>query len=302
VPRVRLSKSAIFRVADWKLRVRPQIEKVRVVDWQQSSEDRGQIGLRRVAINDYAANLDHLVDIAKSRDADVVFLLLSNNEDLGPQGDARAMKAWTPYREVMRETAERHGAPVIDVPALFQASGLSKQDLFLDKMHPTARGHRIIGEALGALLQERGWHEGKPLWRDGTGKSRPTYEDPFLKGQDDSSASGSLGDAPPSEYRIEGVVELSDFPQGGVIHLDVVPPGRNQSEVLKSIQIQGPGSFVLPVGAARQVVIRAYVDPEGDGPDADDARYAFEDDVIDLSDGPAKGVVIDLNGGSLRGG
>jgi hypothetical protein len=295
------SKSAIYRVADWKLRVRPQIEKVRVVDWQQSSEDRGQIGLRRVSINDYAQNLDHLVAIAKERGADVVFLLLSNNEDVGPQGDARAMKAWTPYRDVMRATAERHGAPVIDVPALFTASGLSRQDLFLDKMHPTAKGHAIIGQALADLLLEGGWPEGNPLWSDGTGADRPEYEDPFLKSQDENSSSTGVGDAPPSEYRIEGEVSLDDFPAGGVIHLDVVPPGRNQSKVLQSIQLQGPGSFMLPVGKPQKVVIRAYVDPKGDGPDADDARFAFEDDAIDLADGPARGIRIDLDAGTLSG-
>lgn len=298
-----LSKSAIFRVADWKLRVRPQIEKVRVVDWQQSSEDRGQIGLRRVAINDYAANLDHLVDIARSRDADVVFLLLANNEDLGPQGDARALKAWTPYREVMRETAQRHGAPVIDVPELFQATGLSKEDLFLDKMHPTVTGHRLIGEALAELLRDAGWHEGASLWTQGTGAPRPTYEDPFLKGQGDGGTTVSAPtEGPPSEYRIEGTVALADFPSGGLIHLDVVLPGRGNSTVLKSIQIQGPGDFVLPVGQAREVVVRAYVDPEGDGPDADDARFAFEDDPLDLSGGVVSGVVLNLDDGELTGG
>ena len=297
-----LSTSAIFRVADWKLRVRPQIEKVRVVDWQQSSEDRGQIGLRRVSINDYAENLDHIVDIAKSRDADVVFLLLSNNEDIGPGGeDARAMKAWTPYREVMRETAERHGAPVIDVPELFRASGLSKEDLFLDKMHPTKTGHRMIGEALGQLLADKGWDQGNTLWERGTGASRPTYEDPFLKGQDDGGGStvSAPGDAPPSEYRIEGTIVMADFPPGGMIHLDVVLPGANNSTVLRSIQVHGPGPFVLPVNQAREVVVRAYVDPEGDGPDADDARYAFEDAPLDLTGGAASGVVIDLDAGKL---
>jgi len=299
-----LTSSAIFRVADWKLRVRPQIEKVRVVDWQQSSEDRGQIGLRRVSINDYAENLDHLVDIAKSTDADVVFLLLSNNEDLGPGGeDARAMKAWTPYREVMRETAQRHGAPVIDVPELFRASGLSKEDLFLDKMHPTTKGHRIIGEALGKLLEEKGWATGGTLWGRGTGEARPNYEDPFLKKQDSSGSSAGApvqGDAPPSEYRVEGTITMDDFPPGGVIHLDVVLPGANNSTVLRSIQVQGPGDFVLPVNQARTVVVRAYVDPEGDGPDADDARYAFEDEPLDLSGGAVTGVVIDLDAGKLK--
>ncbi|HCH64896.1 MAG: hypothetical protein CL927_15005 [Deltaproteobacteria bacterium] len=296
-----LTTSAVFRVADWKLRVRPQIEKVRVVDWQQSSEDRGQIGRRRVEINDYADNLDYLVEIARTRDADVVFLLLSNNEDIGPEGDARAMKAWNPYREVMRETAKRHGAPLLDVPALFKESGLSRDDLFLDKMHPTARGHAIIGTALADLLKERGWMEGKHLWTEGTGEDRPEYEDPFLKSQDEGSSVSIPSTVPPTEFRIEGEVTIDDFPSGGLIHMDLVPPGRNQSEVLASIQLQGPGKFVLPVGTPRQVVIRAYVDPKGDGPDADDARFAFEDNVVDVSDGPAMGIRLDLTEGTFSG-
>ena len=296
-----LTKSAIFRVADWKLRVRPQIEKVRVVDWQQSSEDRGQIGLRRVEINDYAENLDHLVEIARSRGADVVFLLLSNNEDIGPQGDARAMKAWTPYRDVMRETAERHGAPLIDVPKLFLESGLSRDDLFLDKMHPTARGHAMIGRALADLLQEKDWVNGGTLWTEGTGASRPDYEDPFLKSQDDGTPSvGQPTPAPASEFRVEGEVTVDDFPSGGLIHMDLVAPGRNQSEVLQSIQLQGPGQFVLPVGTPRKVVIRAYVDPKGDGPDAGDARFAFEDNVVDLANGPVTGIRLDLTEGTFQ--
>ena len=294
-----MSSSAIYRVADWKLRVRPQLAKVRVVDWQQSSEDRGQIGLRRVAIEDYAANLDILVEMAKANGADVVFLLLSNNEDLGPQGPDNAPKAWTPYRDVMREAAERHGAPVVDVPALFRESGLSKEELFLDKMHPTATGHRMIGEALAKLLKEGGWTEGKSLWGEGTGAARPDYEDPFLASQDTSGPDV----APPAEeqqheQRIEGTLALSDLPSGGRIQIEVVPPG-NSPTVINSIQLQAAGKFILPVKQEGKVIMRVYVDKAGDGPDADDARHVFEDDPITITDGPVTGVTIDLDEGRL---
>ena len=295
-----LSKSAIFRVADWKIRVRPQLEKVRVVDWQQSSEDRGQIGLRRVAIDDYAANLDNMVAMAKARNADVVFLLLSNNEDLGPQGPANAPKAWTPYRDVMRETAARHGAPVVDVPELFSASGLSKEDLFLDKMHPTARGHRMIGEALAQVLSDGGWHEGKSLWGEGTGEPRPAYSDPFLQSQEDGGPDVSVPtEAAASELRIEGTLKLSDLPAGGRIQIEVVPPGSSPT-VIRSVQVEQAGDFVLPVNQAREVIVRVYVDPEGDGPDADDPRHVFEDNIITLVDAPVTGVVIDLDESTLK--
>lgn len=301
-----LTRSAIFRVADWKLRVRPQLEKVRVVDWQQSSEDRGQIGLRRVAINDYAANLDQLVQIAKSVDADVVFLLLSNNEDLSDGHNDNAPKAWTPYRDVMRDTAERYGAPVIDVPALFQESGLSKSELFLDKMHPTARGHHIIGDALASLLRERGWPEGASLWGGGSGAPLPEYVDPFLNGSE-STAPSQAGPSPstpnaPSAIRIEGTLVMDAFPAGGVVHLDVVTPGSMNPTVIQSIQVRSAGVFVLPIGQARTVVLRAYVDPEGDGPDADDPRYVFSEQPIEVGETPVTGIRIDLDAGTLSGG
>lgn len=300
-----LTNSAIYRVADWKLRVRPQIEKVRVVDWQVSSADRGQIGLRRVAIDDYAANLDHLVEIAKGEGADVVFLLLSNNEDLGPQPVGNAPKAWTPYREVMRDTAKRHGAPVIDVPELFRASGLSKEDLFLDKMHPTARGHRMIGEALATLLKERGWAEGGSLWESGTGEPRPDYTDPFLESGAEDAAQGTdaiPSDASPSALRIEGTLSLADF-SGGAILLDIVdadsPTGS--PTVLRSVRVSGPGPFSIPVGRPRTVMLRAYIDPEGDGPDADDDKVFFEDTPLTVQDGPLLDLVVDLDAGTITG-
>ena len=152
------TRSAVFRLLDWRFRVRDSVGKVQQVGWMQQS--RGQLGPRRVSINDYAGNLERLVDMATGRGADVVFVLPANNEDLGSEGSD---KAWTPYRKVMRETALRHGAPLVDVPAVFIESGLSRDALFLDEMHPTVAGHRLMGEALARTLSERGW-PGEAPW------------------------------------------------------------------------------------------------------------------------------------------
>jgi len=312
------TRSAIFRVADWKLRVRDRMRKVEKVGWQTSSQDRGQIGLRRVEINDYAQNLEHIAQIGRSRGADLVFLLLSNNEDLGAGGDqGEGLKAWTPYREVMRETAARHGAPVIDVPALFRASGLSKDELFLDQMHPTARGHALIGEALAVLLQERGWAAGGSLTQDAKGGSVPTYEDPFLRGgraslNGGAAPSGPAPGAPPGApgaasagpsdaVRIEGVVRAESF-DGGVIHMDIITPGDLTPTVLNTIRLDAPGPFVMPVGVAQPVILRVYIDAAGDGPGADDRAIDLSDHVFRLDEGPARGVIIDLDAGTVRAG
>jgi hypothetical protein len=176
---------------------------------------------------------------------------------------------------------------------------LSKEDLFLDKMHPTATGHRMIGEALAKLLKERGWTEGRSLWEEGTGAPRPDYDDPFLASQDTSGPDV----VPPAEdqqhaFRIEGTLTLSDLPSGGRIQIEVVPPGTSPT-VINSIQLQEPGKFVLPVKQEGEVIIRVYVDTEGDGPDADDARHVFKDNTITITETPVTGVTIDLDEGQL---
>lgn len=150
-----LEGSALFRWLDWRLRVAPAGERARKVTWQLGGKT-GRTGDRRVALGDYAANLDALADAAHARDAGVLFLLLANREDLeAPPPDP----AWGPYRRAMRDAAERWGAPLVDVPAVFRASGLSSDALLVDRMHPSARGHALIAEAVAAALKARGWPE-----------------------------------------------------------------------------------------------------------------------------------------------
>ncbi len=94
-----LARSALFRLMDFKLRVEPAELRVRTDSWMQTGDpsllDQGEhIGLRRVEINDYAANLDTLYRIAADHGAEVLFLLPANNEDLDSTPLQR--KAWDP--------------------------------------------------------------------------------------------------------------------------------------------------------------------------------------------------------------
>lgn len=150
-----LEGSALFRWLDWRLRVAPAGERARKVSWELGGKV-GRTGDRRVALDDYAANLDALCGAAEARGAGVLFLLLANREDLeAPPPDP----AWGPYRRAMRDAAARWGAPLVDVPEVFRASGLSADALLVDRMHPSARGHARIAEAIAAVLEERGWPE-----------------------------------------------------------------------------------------------------------------------------------------------
>ena len=288
-----LSRSAIFRVVDWRVRVKGSVERVRAVGWMQKG--RGQIGPRRVEINDYAANLERLVEMASERDADVVFVVPANNEDMkGGDGD----KAWDPYRQVMRDTAARHGAPVIDVPAVFKASGQSRTELFLDEMHPTVAGHRLMGEALADALRSGGWPPG-PLGSDGTGGPVPTYEDPFIQGS--AAASGPGGEGAPAGSAtggasLTGTVVCSACTEGQLLVEALAPGGGNSPTVLGQTRISaGTDAFTLTLGRVDAVVLRAYLDPDGDGPTAGDTLFDLTATTIPMGDGGRSGLILDLD-------
>lgn len=169
-----LSNSAIYRLADWRNRVKERAEKIKTVGQDLSLGD--QTGYRRVSINDYASNLEIMVESAHANQAEVLFLLLPNEEDIKSKAQSYA---WSSYRKVMRDTASRYGAPLLDGVSLFHESKLSSRELFIDKMHPSVQGHRIIGKKLAQMLQ--GWAKGEKLYTKGDGKEKPVYTDRFQK-------------------------------------------------------------------------------------------------------------------------
>lgn len=282
-----LSKSAIFRVVDWKLRVRKQQQKIRTVSWQIGSSNH--IGARRVSINDYAQNLNTLVEMAQNNGAEVIFVMLANEEDLNP--NSTGDKAWTPYRIVMQETAKRVGAPLLNCTELFIDSGIPKSSLFLDEMHPTAKGHEIMGMALAKVLEDADWLNGGKLMTEGTGKALPKYQDPFLKGGDITNV---IGDGDQSPIQLKGIVKYDGYTEG-VIHIDATTAQTRMPTLLNATKINKPGPFTIPIGIPKKVTLRAYIDPEGDGPDADDPRFDFSDTILHLDQMTISTLLIDLD-------
>ena len=296
-----LSKSAIFRWLDWELRVESQSRLARTVTWQK--DGAAHIGQRRVAIQDYADNLDTLARIAVDRGAELVFVVLANNEDLdagaiaGPVGRA----AWDPYRAVLRDTAARWSSPVIEVPRLFQESGHSKAALFQDEMHPTALGHRLLGQALAQQLA--GWAKGDRIGTAASGGEVPDYVDPFV--QSSGPPAAPQPSTATSPCRLTGVVQAARW-TAGMIRLDAVtgPTGGEGGPVtiVGSASLRGPGPFTLDCGAATTVHLRAYFDEDGDGPDQDDTLVTLEAWPQDLQPGPLSGLKVDLDEPSVSGG
>lgn len=314
-----MSHSAVFRVLDYRMRIAPAAQAVQRVGWMQSG--RAQDGRRRVAINDYAANLGTLAGIAESAGADVVFMVLANNEDLSLE--ANAGKAWDPYRTVMRETAARIGAPVIDVPALFIESGLDKETLFLDEMHPTAAGHKIMGDALAAVLKDAAFDKGGTVMAAGSPGPVPVYEDPYVSGGTAQADGGPPGGqhapgqdnpngtaAPPqpgggqvSGPSVGGSVRFSGY-EAGTIQIEAFPASQvgGNPTVLSTTRLSGPGSFSLAVRDAESVVLRAYMDADQDGPDADDERFDLTAHIIEVGAEGSDALLVDLDAVSVTPG
>ncbi len=296
-----LSHSAVFRVADWKLRVRDRASRIRQVGWMVDSGV--QDGRRRVDINSYAKNLDTLARIALDSDAEVMFLVLPNNEDLEQQNEANP-KAWDPYRDVIRDAAARYGAPVLDMPELFRASGRSVGELFIDQMHPTAIGHRLMADAVAEVLEAADWANGGRIMEEPERGAIPEYEDPFSGGATQTMETPATGVQPatePAGRAITGTLKAEALSSGRFL-LDAYEPGDGQPNVIGGLELKGAGgAFRLAVNKSVETVIfRVYLDLDEDGPDADDETFVFVDTPVKLDEDGAE-VEIDLTveGGEL---
>ncbi len=282
-----LEASAAFRAFDYLLRVKSREPDPDKVGWMEGRPEGGMA--RRVEINDYAHNLQTMAELVHEIGGEVMFLVLANQEDLVPSGHGPA--AWDPYRDVMRDTAARHGAPVVDVPVAFRSSGLKGNDLFIDAMHPSARGHAIIADAVEAVLLERGWDQGKPLEVDPVGGSVPEYEDGFAHEDDEKRADGS-GDAGDRLPRLSGEILVPEY-TGGTIQIDVFDAG--EEKVVSSNRLIQPGPFGLeldPVPTAVRFVV--YLDVESDGPGPGDIRYTWTRGALAVPpSGDVEGLVLD---------
>ncbi len=292
-----LEYSALFRLLDYQLRVAGKIPGARKVGWMVG---RGEhIGPRRVELNDYAQNLETITELAHEHDAEVMFMILANEEDIEPSSDGPA--AWDPYRRAIRDTAARHCSPVLDVPALFQASGLGKDELLLDEMHPSAQGHRIIAEALASILEERGWPEGAPIESDPKPGPVPTYTDLFIQ--------ENAPEPPPPQP--EGMLEAADAPsisgsvlvpqyKAGAIQIDIVDASADPPRVVGSTRLEEPGPFHARLTArADSIRFIAYLDENGDGPGPGDTRVVIDGDALEIpQDGDLENLVGDLSRGT----
>ena len=112
------------------------------VGWEIEEEPSGC----RVPLEEYPANLTRLADMARARGAEPVFLLLPSNRDLRREPLEATCSA---YRDAMRAVANEQDALLVNGFAPFEGHS---HRLMLDDVHPSAQGHRLLGETLAEAL------------------------------------------------------------------------------------------------------------------------------------------------------
>lgn len=127
----------------------------RMVTWTRSAA-WPSTGTRRVPIQDYAINLDTIMRSAAERGIGVA-LIAPTNVGL-VEGRYRDGGHWDVYFEVQSQLARRHHVPLLRALPVLQAAGEGRA-LFVDEMHPSARGNARLGVAFAEALIEAGWPE-----------------------------------------------------------------------------------------------------------------------------------------------
>jgi hypothetical protein len=102
----------------------------------------------RIDLRTYSVNLASIATEASAQGARTLFLALPApvDFDLVPPPETIAS-----YREAMALVAAETGAPFVDGPAWFRDHD-ADETWFVDQVHPDARGHALLGEAVAEAI------------------------------------------------------------------------------------------------------------------------------------------------------
>jgi lysophospholipase L1-like esterase len=269
--------------------------KARSVGWGQRMEP-GAREQRRVSINDYAANLERISELARENGAEVLFLMLANEEDFR---DGDALWPWHLYRQAMEESASRLGHPILRLPDALRATGHSATTLFMDEMHPSSQGHKVIAEIIVQHLDEWGWLDGGSLPGEASNEPRPTYLDPLV-----TIASGPMMEH--AQYSVTGVLKTPVLEQRrGYSSTDsrrAMLQAVSQSEpteVLDSVTLPPAAAFVLTVDPPQPVALVLRQGVEQDGKVLWGEPLWLKNGQLDLTRHPYWSLLIDVPRGTV---
>ena len=105
----------------------------------------------RVPLPEFRANLEHFARRAPV----VVFVAWARRTALAPaRKEVYPARRLRMYRDSILAMEER-GHPVLDVETLFRESGIPPERLFLDAVHASEEGCRLVAQWLARRLRQR---------------------------------------------------------------------------------------------------------------------------------------------------
>lgn len=110
---------------------------------------------RRVALQDYAHNLDTMVHRAREHGAGVAFVA-PVNRGLA-EGRYREGAIWDVYFDAQAQVAAWHGLPVVSAAEAMAADPAAADAKFVDVMHPSALGAQLMAQGIAHTLTASGW-------------------------------------------------------------------------------------------------------------------------------------------------
>jgi lysophospholipase L1-like esterase len=162
----------MFQLIDYRIGVMhgPHHRRYRAI---MGGEIDGNPGNRaRLGPNARAHAVRTLVERCQDRGLGVVFVISPVPEDLEGVLTAEIRL----YRQVIRDAAGAADAELVEGGQVFARTGRPASELFLDGVHPTAFGHRILGRAVARTLGR--WIRGEPAGGGARGGALPRYPEP----------------------------------------------------------------------------------------------------------------------------
>jgi lysophospholipase L1-like esterase len=143
--------------------------------WRQPPSDQAQVAFEAtrewsptVPIEDFERNLRRIVEIGRSRGAEVWLLTAPTNPE--PSDGARAvvsernrldfdalMQVHARYNDAVRRVGLEQHALVIDLEAIYRRHASAPLFHASDALHPSQAGHTLEAEVLYQALLRRGW-------------------------------------------------------------------------------------------------------------------------------------------------
>ncbi len=146
-----IGRSALARLIHWEIAVQRGEQAANRADYSLRAPHPDG-ALQRVPLHRYHGNLMALAALAQEHGAAVAFLVLPHPSDLPGAGPNPS--SFHEYRDVMRYVAAELEAPIVHGDTVFGESGHDRDTLFIDNIHPSATGHRLLGQALAEALTD----------------------------------------------------------------------------------------------------------------------------------------------------